>query len=86
MPPCIIQSSSEQHSQTSISLTHPKRVLIRQDASDRMMACTSTMFGGPSAVPGRLVVSANNLDREVKGHGKFEQRRVSNNWQTAFVR
>ena len=86
VPPCIIQSSSEQHSQTSIPLNHPKRLLIRQDASDRMMACTCTMFGGPSADPGRLVVSANNLDREVKGHGKFEQRRVSNNWQTAFVR
>ena len=28
VPPRIIQSSSEQHSQTSITLTHPKRVLI----------------------------------------------------------
>ena len=60
-----------------------------RDASDRMMPCT--MFGRPSAVPGRSVVSANNLDREVKGHGKLEQRqgffgRVFNNWQRAFVR
>ena len=72
--PCIIQSSSEQHSQTSITLTHPTRVLIPQDASDRMMPCT--MFGGPW-VPGRSVVSANNLDCEVKRHGKFEQRQGS---------
>ena len=32
------------------------------------------MFRGPSAGPGRSVVSANNLDREVKGHWKFEKR------------
>ena len=32
------------------------------------------MFRGPSAGPGRSVVSANNLDREVKGHGHFEKR------------
>ena len=67
VPPCIIQSSSEQHSQTSISLNHAKRVLIPQDASDRMMPCT--MFGCPLAVPGRSVVSANNLYWE--GHGKL---------------
>ena len=75
VPLWISQSSSEQHSQTSITLTHPKRVLIRQDASDRMMACT--MFGGPSAVPARSVVSANNLDQKVKWHRKFEQRHLS---------
>ena len=50
------------------SLYHPERVLIRQDASDRMMACT--MFGCPSAVPSRSVVSANNLNCE--GHGQFK--------------
>ena len=67
VPPCISQSSNEQHSQTSITLYHPERVLIRQDASDRMMPCT--MFGCPSAVLGRSVVSANNLYWE--GHGKL---------------
>ena len=75
MPPCIIQISNEQHSQTSITLTHPKRVLILQDPRQRMMPCT--MSRCPSAVPGRSVVSANNLDPEVKGHGKFEQRHGS---------
>ena len=39
------------------------------DQDAKMMP--STMFRGPSAGPGRSVVSANNLDREVKGHGKF---------------
>ena len=70
MPPCIIQISSEQHSQTSSSLNHPKRVLIPQDAIDRMMPCT--MSRCPSAVPGRSVVSANNLDPEVKAHWKLD--------------
>ena len=42
-----------------------------------MTARTCTMFGGPSAVPGRLVVSANNLDREAKGRGKPEHRQES---------
>ena len=47
-----------------------------------------TMFRGPSAGPGTSVVSANNLDREVKGHGKFEHRpgsfgRVFNTWERA---
>ena len=47
------------------------------------MPCT--MLRGPSAVPGRSVVSANNLDQKVKGHGKLEQRhssfgRVFNTW------
>ena len=49
------------------------------------------MFRGPSAVPGRSVVSANNLDREVKRHGHFEKRpgffrRVFKSWQRVFVR
>ena len=39
------------------------------------MPCT--MSRCPSAVPGRLVVSANNLDREVTGHRKFEYRQGS---------
>ena len=48
------------------------------------------MFRGPSAGPGTSVVSANNLDREVKGHGKFEHRpgsfgRVFNMWERVFV-
>ena len=48
------------------------------------------MFRGPSAGPGTSVVSANNLDREVKGHGKFEHRpgsfgRVFNTWERVFV-
>ena len=52
---------------------------------------SSTMFRGPSAGPGRSVVSANNLDREVKGHGNFEKRpgsfgRVFNTWERVFVR
>ena len=48
------------------------------------------MFRGPSAGPGRSVVSANKLDREVKGHGKFERlgsfRKVFKSWQRVFVR
>ena len=48
------------------------------------------MFRGPSAGPGRSVVSANKLDREVKGHGNFEKRpgsfgRVFKSWQRVFV-
>ena len=47
-------------------------VLIPQDTRLQIMPCT--MFGGSSAVPGRSVVSANNLDRDLKGNGKLEQR------------
>ena len=36
------------------------------DQDARILPCT--IFRGPSAGPGRSVVSANNLDREVKGH------------------
>ena len=90
--PHIVQSSNEQHSQTSVTFvtfTHPERVLIPQNARRQIMPCT--MLRGPSAVPGRSVVSANNLDREVKRHAKFEQRhgsfgRVFNTWQSVFVR
>ena len=39
------------------------------DQDARILPCT--MFRGPSAGPGRSLVSANNLDREVKGHGQF---------------
>ena len=42
------------------------------DQDARILPCT--MFRGPSAGPGRSEVSANNLDREVKGHWKFEKR------------
>ena len=56
------------------------------DQDARILPCT--MFRGPSAGPGTSVVSANNLDREVKGHGKFEHRpgsfgRVFNTWERA---
>ena len=59
------------------------------DQDARILPCT--MFRVPSAVPGRSVVSANNLDREVKGHRKFEHRaaffrRVFKSWQRVFVR
>ena len=59
------------------------------DQDARIFPCT--MFRGPSAVPGRSVVSANNLDREVKRHGHFEKRlaffrRVFKSWQRVFVR
>ena len=51
------------------------------DQDARILPCT--MFRGPSAGPGTSVVSANNLDREVKG---FEKRpgsfgRVFNRWK-----
>jgi len=47
--------------------------------------------GIQSAVPGRSMMRAKNLDREVKRHGIFEQRqgsfgRVFNTWQRVFVR
>ena len=58
------------------------------DQDARILPCT--MFRGPSAGPGRSVVSANKLDREVKGHGKFERpgsfRKVFKSWQRVFVR
>ena len=38
----------------------------------RILLCT--MFRGPSPGSGRSVVSANNLDRNVKRHGHFEKR------------
>ena len=71
--PRFIQSLNEQHSQISVTFvtfTHPERILIL--GSGCKDPCT--MFRGPSAGPGRSVVSANNLDREVKGHRKFEKR------------
>ena len=73
--PRFIQSLNEQHSQISVTFvtfTHPERILILGDQDARILPCT--MFRGPSAGPGRSVVSANNLDREVKGHRKFEKR------------
>ena len=58
------------------------------DQDTRILPCT--MFRGPSAVPRRSVVSANNLDREVKRHGNFERprsfRRVFKTWERVFVR
>ena len=58
------------------------------DQDAKILPCT--MFRGPSAGPGRSVVSANNLDREVKGHGKFEHRpasfgRIFSAWERVFV-
>ena len=52
---------------------------------------SSTMLRGPSEGPGTSVVSANNLDREVKRHRHFEKRpgsfgRVFNTWERVFVR
>ena len=81
----------QQHSQSSVTFvtfTHPERVLIL-GSGWRILPCT--MFRGPSAGPGRSVVSANNLDREVKRHRKFEKRpgsfgRVFNTWERVFVR
>ena len=58
------------------------------DQDAKILPCT--MFRGPSAGPGRSVVSANNLDREVKGHGNFEHRpgsfgRIFSTWERVFV-
>ena len=82
VPLCITQNKNEHHSQTSITLTHPERVLIPQDARLQMMPCT--MFGCPSAAPGRSVASANNLDRDVKRHRKFEQRQGQGSFGRLF--
>ena len=63
--PRIVQSSNEQPSQNSVTFvtfTHPETVLIPQNARRQIMPCT--MWRGPSAVPGRSVVSANNLDQK----------------------
>ena len=59
------------------------------DQDARILPCT--MFRGPSAGRGRSVVSANNLDREVKGHGKLEHRpgsfgRIFSTREMVFVR
>jgi len=79
----VRMSNTPKMSITFVTFTHLERVLILQDLRHRMMPCT--MFGCPSKLPGRSVVSANNLDGEVKGHGKFEHRqgsfgRVFNPW------
>ena len=90
--PCIIQSSNEQHSQISVTFvtfTHPERILILgSGCKDDAFYNVHTMFRGPSAVPGRWVVSANNRGwknwTEAGWQGCFG--RVFNTWQRAFVR
>ena len=74
------------------SLWSPSLILKRfwfWDQDVRILPCT--IFRGPSAVPGRSVVNANNLDRAVKRHENVEKRpgsfrRVFKSWQRVFVR